>query len=82
METISDDSYPETRLEYFRHDLGLNVGYYFWLVTHQFEAVRNDIVDSDRCGELWCYFHQQIIARYNAERHCNWSFVRCTTIKI
>lgn len=71
METISDDSYPETRLEYFRHDLGLNVGYYFWLVTHQFEAVRNDIVDSDRCGELWCYFHQQIITRYNAERHCN-----------
>lgn len=58
-------------MEYFRHDLGLNVCYYFWLVTHQFEAVRNEIVDSDRCGELWCYLHQQINARYNAERTCN-----------
>lgn len=54
-----------------RHDIGLNVCYYFWLVTHQFEAVRNELVDLDRCGELWCYFHQQIIAHYNAERHCN-----------
>lgn len=71
MESVEDDRYREARLEYFRHDLGLNVGYYFWLVTHQFEAVRNEIVDLDRCGELWCYFHQQIIARYNAERHCN-----------
>lgn len=29
------------------------------------------MVDIDRRGELWCYFHQQIIARYNAERYCN-----------
>lgn len=71
MEAIEADTYPEARLEYFRHDLGLSVGYYFWLVTHQFEAVRKEIVDLDRRGELWCYFHQQIIARYDAERHCN-----------
>lgn len=58
-------------MEYFRHDLGLNVCYYLWLTTHQFESIRKEIVDLDRCGELWCYFHQQIIAHYNAERHCN-----------
>lgn len=59
------------RCEYFRHDLGLNVCYYFWHLTHPFEAVNKDLVNLDRRGELWYYFHQQIIARYNAERYCN-----------
>lgn len=71
MGTTSDESYPETRLEYFRHDLGLNVGYYFWHLTHPSEAIKKQIVKYDRGGELWCYFHQQIVARYNSERYCN-----------
>lgn len=58
-------------MEYFRHDIGLNVCYYFWHLTHPFEAVRKELIDSDRRGELWYYFHQQFIARYNAERYCN-----------
>lgn len=61
----------ESRMEYFRHDMSLNVCYFNWHLTHPFEAVRKEIVDIDRRGELWCYFHQQIIARYNAERYCN-----------
>lgn len=67
----ANDNYAEARLEYFRHDLGLNVCYYFWHLTHPFEAVKKEIVDLDRRGELWYYYHQQIIARYNAERYCN-----------
>lgn len=58
-------------MEYFRHDLGLNVCYYYWHLTHPFEAVRKEMVDLDRRGELWYYFHQQIIARYDSERYCN-----------
>lgn len=58
-------------MEYFRHDLGVNVCYSFWHLTHPFEAVRKEVVDLDRRGELWYYFHQQIIARYNSERYCN-----------
>ncbi|XP_055326682.1 phenoloxidase 2-like [Sitodiplosis mosellana] len=68
---MATDKYAEVRLEYFRHDLGLNVCYDFWHLTHPFEAVKREIVDLDRRGELWYYFHQQIIARYNAERYCN-----------
>lgn len=46
--------------------------YAFWDLTHPFEAVRKElVVNKDRRGELWYYFHQQIIARYNAERYCN-----------
>lgn len=71
IETVSLDSYSETRLEYFRHDLGLNVNYYYWHLLHPFEAIKTELVDIDRRGELFCYFHQQIIARYNAERHSN-----------
>lgn len=63
--------YAESVLEYFRCDLGFNVSYYYWHFLHPAEAVGTEIVDADRHGELWCYFHQQIIARYNAERYCN-----------
>lgn len=71
IDTVSFDNYSETRLEYFRHDLGLNVNYYYWHITHLFEAVNPELVNTDRRGELFCYFHQQIIARYNAERYSN-----------
>lgn len=65
------DKYDEARMEYFRHDLALNVNYYNWHLTHPFNAVRKELVNLDRRGELWYYFHQQIIARYNSERYCN-----------
>lgn len=68
--STATDKYEEARMEYFRHDLGVNVGYYNWHLTHPFEG-RKELVDLDRCGELWYYFHQQIIARYNSERYSN-----------
>lgn len=51
--------------------MALNVSYCNWHLMHPCESIRKEIVDLDRCGELWYYFHQQTLARYNSERHCN-----------
>lgn len=37
-------------------------------LVYPFEAANRSIVDKDRRGELFYYMHQQIVARYNAER--------------
>lgn len=67
----STEKYEETRMDYFREDFGLNSCYFNWHIIHPFEAIDKKIVALDRRGELWCYFHQQIIAHYNNERYCN-----------
>ncbi|KAF2893372.1 hypothetical protein ILUMI_12800 [Ignelater luminosus] len=60
----------EHRLAYFREDLGINLHHWHWHLVYPFDAdIR--IVQKDRRGELFYYMHQQIIARYNAERLCN-----------
>ncbi|XP_044739629.1 phenoloxidase 1-like isoform X2 [Chrysoperla carnea] len=66
----ASDLEPENRLSYFREDLGVNLHHWHWHLVYPFEGPRN-IVAKDRRGELFYYMHQQIIARYNAERLCN-----------
>lgn len=61
----------EAVLKYFRQDVGVNLCYYYWHIKHPFDAIDKNIVNLDRRGEQWYYFHQQILARYNAERFCN-----------
>nr|AAO01013.1 Dox-A3-PA [Drosophila erecta] len=61
----------EHRLWYFREDLGVNLHHWHWHLVYPNTAPDRSIVDKDRRGELFYYMHQQIIARYNAERLCN-----------
>ncbi|KAF2892247.1 hypothetical protein ILUMI_13924, partial [Ignelater luminosus] len=60
----------EHRLAYFREDLGINLHHWHWHLVYPFNAPL-EIVRKDRRGELFYYMHQQIVARYNAERFCN-----------
>ncbi|XP_043643114.1 phenoloxidase 3 [Drosophila teissieri] len=60
----------EHRLWYFREDMGVNLHHWHWHLVYPNEAERS-IVDKDRRGELFYYMHQQIVARYNAERLSN-----------
>lgn len=71
MTKSSSDKNVEQRLAYFREDLGINLCYYNWHLIYPFEAVDVASVALDRRGELWYYLHEQILARYNAERLCN-----------
>jgi len=62
----------EHRLWYFREDMGINLHHWHWHLVYPYEAPIRSIVDKDRRGELFYYMHQQIIARYNAERLSNY----------
>lgn len=59
------------RLWYFREDIGVNLHHWHWHLVYPSDANVN-IVRKDRRGELFYYMHQQIIARYNIERFCNY----------
>ncbi|KAF5284943.1 hypothetical protein FQA39_LY16898 [Lamprigera yunnana] len=61
----------EHRLAYFREDIGINLHHWHWHLVYPFNAAR-EIVNKNRRGELFFYMHQQIIARYNLERLCNY----------
>ncbi|XP_039745914.1 phenoloxidase subunit 1 [Pararge aegeria] len=65
------DSDPEQRVAYFREDIGINLHHWHWHLVYPFDAADRAIVNKDRRGELFYYMHQQIIARYSAERLCN-----------
>jgi len=67
----ASDLDPEHRLWYFREDLGINLHHWHWHLVYPFEASDRSIVAKDRRGELFYYMHQQVIARYNAERFSN-----------
>lgn len=63
---------PESRLAYFREDIGLNAHHWAWHVV--FPIIWNENVTGkikDRKGELFYYMHQQMVARYNCERLSN-----------
>lgn len=51
--------------------MGINLFYYNWHLFYPAEAEDIKIVKKDRRGELWYYLHQQILARFNAERLSN-----------
>lgn len=65
------DAEPEQRVAYFREDIGVNLHHWHWHLVYPFDAADTAVVNKDRRGELFYYMHQQIIARYNAERLCN-----------
>lgn len=60
----------EHRIAYFTEDLGLNLHHWHWHLVYPFTGPR-EIVAKDRRGELFYYFHHQLMARYNIERMCN-----------
>lgn len=62
---------PEHRVAYFREDLGINLHHWHWHLVYPFTSNNRAIVEKDRRGELFYYMHQQILARYNAERLSN-----------
>ncbi|XP_046990320.1 phenoloxidase 2-like isoform X2 [Schistocerca americana] len=66
----ASDFEPEHRVSYFREDIGLNLNHWYFHLIYPFSGPRK-IVNKDRRGELFYYFHQQIIARYNFERLSN-----------
>lgn len=58
----------EDNLEYFRHDLGVNLFHHHW---HSANPFNGELVANDRRGESFYYMHQQFLARYNTERLAN-----------
>jgi len=57
-----DRSEPEYNLWYFREDPEVNSHHFYWHILFSNPAV-------DRRGEFFYYMHQQMLARYNLERH-------------
>ncbi|KAI5703503.1 hypothetical protein M8J75_012530 [Diaphorina citri] len=66
----ASDLDEEHRVAYFREDIGINLHHWHWHLVYPFEGATN-IVNKDRRGELFYYMHQQVLARYNAERLSN-----------
>ncbi|KAF2899092.1 hypothetical protein ILUMI_07081 [Ignelater luminosus] len=60
----------EHRIAYFTEDLGVNAHHWHWHLVYPFSGPM-EIVNKDRRGELFFYFHHQLMARYNVERLCN-----------
>ena len=54
---------PEQKLDWWREDPGLAEHHYNWHVYYPYTEP-----EKDRQGELFAYMHQQMLARYNAER--------------
>ncbi|XP_045478104.1 phenoloxidase 1-like [Harmonia axyridis] len=67
----ASDLEEEHRVAYFREDLGINLHHWHWHLVYPFEGPR-EVVNKNRRGELFYYMHQQVIARYNFERLCNY----------
>lgn len=61
---------PEHCLSYFREDVGINVCNWYWHIIYPTEGP-SLMNRTDRAGELFYYYHQQIVARYDFERLSN-----------
>lgn len=70
LDYTASDLDEEHRVAYFREDIGINLHHWHWHLVYPFDGPRS-IVDKDRRGELFYYMHQQMQARYNAERLSN-----------
>ncbi|XP_049767339.1 phenoloxidase 2-like [Schistocerca cancellata] len=60
----------EHRIAYFREDMGVNLMHWQWHLVYP-NTGSIDLVNKNRRGELFFYFHHQILARYNFERLSN-----------
>lgn len=65
-----DDEY---KITYFTHDIGLNTYYYYFHTAYPFWMTGSDFngVFKNTRGEIYYYFHQQLMARYYMERITN-----------
>uniref|UniRef100_A0A1W7RAD7 Hemocyanin subunit 3c n=1 Tax=Hadrurus spadix TaxID=141984 RepID=A0A1W7RAD7_9SCOR len=63
---------PESRLFYYREDVGLNAHHWHWhLVYPATWNAETTGKQKNRKGELFYYMHQQMCARYDCERLSN-----------
>jgi len=58
----------EAQLDYFREDTAINDHHSKWHVVYPWPGDPNTGKTKDRQGELFWYMHQQMLARYDAER--------------
>ena len=63
LEALGD---PEAQLAWFREDPSANEHHEHWHLVYPSQGVGGR--RKDRQGELFCYMHQQMIARYDTER--------------
>ncbi|XP_046989756.1 phenoloxidase 1-like [Schistocerca americana] len=61
---------PEHRVSYFREDIGINLCHWYWHIIYPGQGPF-PMNGTDRAGELFYYYHQQIVARYDFERLSN-----------
>lgn len=64
---------PEANLDHFREDTAVNDHHNKWHVVYPFSGIPDpnnpeQTITKNRQGELFWYMHQQMIARYDAER--------------
>ncbi|OXA58520.1 Phenoloxidase 2 [Folsomia candida] len=69
--TTGHQNDPESRLWYFREDIGVNSHHFHWHVVFPGDYGLRNEVKRDRRGELFYYMHHSMISRYDAERLCN-----------
>jgi hypothetical protein len=60
----------ESLLNYFREDALLNEHHEHWHVVYPFRGIGDPPETRKRQGELFLYMHEQMLARYDTERHC------------
>lgn len=70
MDYTASNLEPEHRVAYFREDVGINLAHWYWHIFFPSDGP-SEILKNDRAGELFYYFHQQIVGRYDFERLCN-----------
>ncbi|KAJ8679162.1 hypothetical protein QAD02_014949 [Eretmocerus hayati] len=70
MDWTGTNADPEHKVAYWREDLGVNLHHWYWHLVYPSSGPRK-IVAKDRRGELFLYYHHQMMARYNTERLCN-----------
>lgn len=58
---------PEAALAWYREDPGANMHHEHWHAVYPWSLA--DRTNRDREGELFLYMHEQMLARYDTERH-------------
>ena len=58
------DNNEDTRLAYFREDVGINMHHWHWHLIYTADAPRTGPGSRNRKGELFYYMHHSMMARY------------------
>ncbi|KAJ8679160.1 hypothetical protein QAD02_014947 [Eretmocerus hayati] len=67
LDWTATDVDPEHKVAYWREDIGVNLHHWHWHLIYPFSGPP-EIIAKDRRGELFLYYHHQMMARYNTER--------------